>query len=107
MLLFRICVPFLGLPSPRQKQKLSRGGEWDRSEFLTIEFGPNIWNFISEWENIEILQYLLNKNPVDEDESEGNDEKNVGEVEDEFGDKFFGAIPLHVPVGDTNLKRRI
>jgi hypothetical protein len=47
---------------------------------------------------------LLDEDPVDEDEGEGHDEKDVGEVEDELRDEVFGAVPFHVPMRYSNLE---
>ena len=46
---------------------------------------------------------LLDEDPVDEDECEGHDEEDVGEVEHELGHVVLRAEPLHVPVRDADL----
>ena len=47
---------------------------------------------------------LLYEDSVDKNEGEGDDEEDVGEVEDELGDVVLGAVPLHIPVSDAHLK---
>ena len=48
---------------------------------------------------------LLDKDSVDENKREGDDEEDVGEVEDELGNMVLCAVSLHIPVSDANLKR--
>ena len=50
------------------------------------------------------MNHLLNKNPVNQDESERHHEKNVREVEHELGHVVLRAVALHVPVGYPNLR---
>ena len=52
-----------------------------------------------------ILNDLLYKNPVHQDESERNNEEDVREVEDKLWDMVLSAEPLHIPVSNTNLHR--
>ena len=46
---------------------------------------------------------LLDEYPVDQYECEGDDEEDVGEVEDKLGDIIFGAEPLDIPVSYPDL----
>ena len=46
---------------------------------------------------------LLYKNPVHQDKSERNNEKDVREVEDKLWDMILSTEPLHIPVSNTNL----
>ena len=46
---------------------------------------------------------LLYEDSVDKNEGEGDDEEDVGEVEDELGHMVLGAVPLHIPVSDAHL----
>ena len=56
---------------------------------------------VSYWQSLNVL---LDEDPVDEDEGEGHDEEDVGEVEDELGDEVLGAVPFHVPMRYSNLE---
>ena len=47
---------------------------------------------------------LLYEDSVDENEGEGDDEEDVGEVENKLGHVVLRAVSLHVPVGDSHLK---
>ena len=46
---------------------------------------------------------LLYEDSVDENEGEGDDEEDVGEVENKLGHVVLRAVSLHVPVGDSHL----
>ena len=50
---------------------------------------------------------LLDKDSVDENKREGDDEEDVGEVEDELGHMVLRAVSLHIPVSDAHLKTLI
>ena len=47
---------------------------------------------------------LLYEDSVDENEGEGDDEEDVGEVENKLGHVVLRAVSLHVPVSDSHLK---
>ena len=51
--------------------------------------------------------HLLDENPVHQHQSQWNNEQNVGKIEDEFGDIFFGAISLDIPMSNTNLQKKM
>ena len=46
---------------------------------------------------------LLYEDSVDENEGEGDDEEDVGEVENKLGHVVLRAVSLHVPVSDSHL----
>ena len=47
---------------------------------------------------------LLDEDSVDENKGERDDEEDVGEVEDKLGHMVLCAVPLHIPVSDSDLE---
>ena len=57
-------------------------------------------------QDIRHMICLLDEYAVDENQSERDDEEDVGEVENKLGDKLLRAIPFHIPVCYPNLQKR-
>ena len=50
--------------------------------------------------------HLLDENPVNQHQSQWNNEQNVGKIEDEFGDKLLRTISFDVPMSNPYLESR-
>ena len=75
---------------------------------MFIELSFYVWTFVGVKISILLEQsenkILLYEDSVDKNEGEGDDEEDVGEVEDELGHVVFRAVPLHIPVSDAHLE---